>query len=108
MWTTPESLSETKFHQALDDARTQHKGRMTEETELTSKTVAHDDLGKIRKQTKNAIDDGRGVLQSSIKGLGKTGLDIFYRLNQWLWDEAFPFIDTRTKVSLAELGLLIK
>ena len=65
----------------------------------------HDDLEKIRKQTKNAVDEEREVLRKSIKGLGKTGLNIFYRRVQWLWDEAYPFIDARTQDSLEKLGL---
>lgn len=98
-----------KIHHALDDAHTQHKGKTTEEIELIAEAVMnndwHNDLEKIRKQTKNAVDEEREVLRSSIKGLGKTGLDIFYRRIQWLWDEAYPFIDARTQDSLEKLGL---
>lgn len=98
-----------KIHQALDDARTQHKGKTTEEIELIAEAVVnndwHNDLEKLRKQTKGAIDEEREVLRSSIKGLGKTGLDIFYRRIQWLWDEAYPFVDARTQDSLEKLGL---
>jgi hypothetical protein len=45
------------------------------------------------------------VLRRSIKGLGKIGLDIFYRRVQWQWDETFPFIDARTQAVLEKLGL---
>lgn len=98
-----------KVHRALDDARTQHKGKTTEEIELIAKAVIDNDwsndLSKIREQTKNAVEEEREILRSSIKGLGKTGLDIFYRRIQWLWDEAFPFVDVRTQASLEKLGL---
>ncbi|KAJ4987569.1 endonuclease iii-like protein [Stagonosporopsis vannaccii] len=97
------------IHQALDDARTQHKGKTTEEIELIAEVVAnndwHNDLQKLREQTQNTVQEEREVLQSSIKGLGKTGLDIFYRRIQWLWTEAFPFVDVRTQDSLGKLGL---
>ena len=106
---TIKSAGAGKIHQALDDARTQHKGKTTEEIELIAEAVTnndwHDDLEKIRKQTKNAVDEEREVLRKSIKGLGKTGLNIFYRRVQWLWDEAYPFIDARTQDSLEKLGL---
>ncbi|KAJ4375515.1 hypothetical protein N0V86_007047 [Didymella sp. IMI 355093] len=98
-----------KIYQSLDDARTQHRGKTTEEIEHIAEAVKnndwHNDLEKLRKQTKNTVDEEREVLQSSIKGLGKTGLNIFYRRIQWLWDEAYPFVDARTQNSLEKLGL---
>ena len=45
------------------------------------------------------------MLRKNIKGLGKTGLDIFYRRVQWTWTEAYPFVDDRTKASVEKLGL---
>ncbi|KAK1051686.1 hypothetical protein LTR74_016728 [Friedmanniomyces endolithicus] len=44
-------------------------------------------------------------MQNNVKGLGKTGLSIFFRRVQWLWDESYPFIDDRTVESLRKLGL---
>jgi hypothetical protein len=62
-----------KIHQALDDTQSQHKSKTTEEIELIPEAVAnngwHNDLGKIFRQSKNAVDVERGVLQSGIKGL---------------------------------------
>ncbi|KAH7394399.1 hypothetical protein BKA66DRAFT_410594 [Pyrenochaeta sp. MPI-SDFR-AT-0127] len=98
-----------KVLQALQDARTQHKDKTAEEIELIADAVSnnnwHNDLGKIRKQTKGAVESERELLRRSIKGLGKTGLDIFYRRIQWLWTEAYPFVDSRTHVALEKLGL---
>ncbi|KAF3002488.1 hypothetical protein E8E13_005845 [Curvularia kusanoi] len=106
---TIKSAGSDKIRQALDDAHTQHKGKTTEEIKLIAEAVEENDwnsdLENIRKQTENGVSEERELLQSSIKGLGKTGLDIFYRRIQWQWDEAFPFIDARTQASLAELGL---
>ncbi|KAF2628889.1 hypothetical protein BU25DRAFT_338467, partial [Macroventuria anomochaeta] len=103
---TIKAASAEKIHQALDDARMQHKGKTTEEIELVAEVVAnsdsHNDLEKIRQQSKGAVEE---VLRSSIKGLGKTGLDIFYRRIQWLWDETFALVDARTQDSLEKLGL---
>ncbi|KAF3033089.1 hypothetical protein E8E12_003801 [Didymella heteroderae] len=98
-----------KIYKSLDDARTQHRGKTTEEIEHIAEAVKdndwHNDLEKLRKQAKNEVEEERMVLQSSIKGLGKIGLNIFYRRIQWLWEEAFPFIDARTQDSLEKLGL---
>lgn len=111
-FTDPESITDAgaeKIYKSLDDARTQHRGKTTEEIEAIAEAVKgndwHNDLEKLRKQAKNKVDEERDVLQSSIKGLGKTGLNIFYRRIQWLWEEAYPFIDARTQDSLEKLGL---
>jgi hypothetical protein len=44
-------------------------------------------------------------LQKNIKGLGETGLDIFFRRTQGAWEEASPFVDHRTADALSKLGL---
>ena len=44
-------------------------------------------------------------MQKNIKGLGKTGLDIFFRRVQGLWEETYPFVDLRTGDALDTLGL---
>lgn len=62
-------------------------------------------LEEVRKQCGHDVDKERALLKSSIKGVGPTGLDIFFRRVQWLWIEAFPFMDERTKDAMAALGL---
>ena len=98
-----------KIRQALDDAHTQHKGKTSEEIELLAeafeKNEWDDDLEKIRKHGKAGVGEERDLLRKSIKGLGKTGLDIFYRRIQWKWEEAFPFVDERSEKALEKLGL---
>ncbi|KAL6705977.1 hypothetical protein ACN47E_006256 [Coniothyrium glycines] len=98
-----------KVRRALDDAHTQHKDKTADEIDLLADAVSHNDwhndLGRLRKQSKGSVEAEREVLRRSIKGLGKTGLDIFYRRIQWLWEEAFPFVDSRTLASLQKLGL---
>lgn len=98
-----------KVLEALETARTQHKGKIADEITLLADAVSdndwHNDLSKLRAQSKNAVGSEREVLRGSIKGLGKTGLDIFYRRVQWQWDEAYPFIDARTQIALEKLGL---
>jgi hypothetical protein len=94
---------------ALEVARTQHKDKTAEEIALLADAVSnndwHNDLSRLRSQCKNAVESEREVLRRSIKGLGKIGLDIFYRRVQWQWDETFPFIDARTQAVLKKLGL---
>ena len=44
-------------------------------------------------------------MKNSIKGLGKTGLDIFFRRIQGEWKEVYPFVDQKTLGALKKLGL---
>jgi hypothetical protein len=98
-----------KVLKALEAARTQHKYKTADEISLLAEAVSnndwHNDLSKLRAQSKNSVESEREVLRRSIKGLGKTGLDIFYRRVQWQWDEASPFVDSRTQAALERLGL---
>ncbi|OAK97510.1 hypothetical protein IQ06DRAFT_227090 [Phaeosphaeriaceae sp. SRC1lsM3a] len=98
-----------KVLEALEVARTQHKGKTAEEITLLADAVSnndwHNDLERLRALAKKGVEAERETLQSSVKGLGKTGLDIFYRRVQWQWDEAYPFIDQRTQTALEKMGL---
>ena len=98
-----------KVLRALEGAHTQHTDRTAEELDLIAQVVSnnnwHNDLKRLRKQSKGSVEAEREVLRRSIKGLGKTGLDIFYRRVQWAWAEAYPFVDARTQVLLEKLGL---
>lgn len=98
-----------KVREALESAHTQHKDKTAEEITLLANAVSdnnwHNDLRHLRAQAKNAVEAEREKLQKSVKGLGKTGLDIFYRRVQWQWEEAYPFIDPRTQQAFEEMGL---
>lgn len=45
------------------------------------------------------------MLKMHVKGLGKTGLDIFARRIQAVWPSPYPFADQRTLSGLQKLGL---
>ena len=45
------------------------------------------------------------MLKTHVKGLGKTGLNIFARRIQALWPNPYPFADQRTLSGLQKLGL---
>lgn len=114
-FTTPKSIREAgkeKCHEAMFDAHTQHKEKTAIEIAHIADVVAEKfggeedtSLEEVRKQTKRDVGKERELLRSSIKGVGPTGLDIFFRRVQWLWTEAFPFMDKRTKDAMAALGL---
>ncbi|QIX01757.1 hypothetical protein AMS68_007274 [Peltaster fructicola] len=102
-----------KQHQALWDARTQHKDKTAQQLGeladvILEKFTSKDDAGG--KELGKALEKGdvdaiKQALKSSIKGLGVTGLDIFFRRVQWLWDKIFPYTDGRTADSLRKFEL---
>ncbi|KAK4580024.1 hypothetical protein LTR86_000226 [Recurvomyces mirabilis] len=104
-----------KQHQALWDARTQHKDKTATQIGdladvVLEKFTTSDDkdgteMQKVRDDCNRDVDKERQYLKDNIKGLGNTGLDIFFRRVQWLWDAGYPFIDDRTMQSLHKLGL---
>nr|POF17800.1 hypothetical protein CFP56_13212 [Quercus suber] len=104
-----------KRHQALWDAKTQHKAKTAEqigelaEVVLEKFTAKDDERGtemqKLRDDCGHDVPKEREELKSSIKGLGPTGLDIFFRRVQWLWTACYPFVDERTAQALKRVGL---
>jgi hypothetical protein len=94
------------------DAHTQHKEKTAKEilhiVDVVTEKFGGEDgttLEEVRKQCEYDIGKERDLLRSSIKGVGPTGLDIFFRRVQWLWTEAFPSMNERTKDAMAALGL---
>ncbi|KAI4746343.1 hypothetical protein E4T50_03327 [Aureobasidium sp. EXF-12298] len=115
-FTTPSAITSAgkeKRYQALTDAKTQHKDKTAEQIGLVADVVAHKfskndtdtSLDKLREQASKGWDMERDLLQENIKGVGKTGLDIFFRRVQWLWPEAYPFVDEKSSRGIEKLGL---
>lgn len=106
---------EEKRHQAFWDAKTQHKGKTADQIGMLADVVldkyASDEdkdgaqMKKILSDYDNDLDNALRSMKESIKGLGNTGLDIFLRRVQWLWEAGFPYVDGRTQDSLRKMGL---
>merc|ERR1712070_27502 len=104
-----------KHIQAVWDARTQHKEKTAGEIGMIADVVlekftaegdkAGTRLEKVRTECNKDIEKERELLKSNIKGLGRTGLDIFFRRVQWQWDAGYPFVDGKSAQSLYKLGL---
>lgn len=105
-----------KRQQALEDARTQHRGKTSEELGLAAEVIASKftkdndttdaSLERLREQGHHDWDNERDLLQHNIKGLGKTGLDILCRrLQGHQFTELYPFTDERSSRGLVKLGL---
>ncbi|KAL0264494.1 hypothetical protein SLS55_000444 [Diplodia seriata] len=103
-----------KVQDALWEARTQHKEKTAEEIGGLAEAVVQrwgdgedgdGGLEGVRVEAGWDVGEERKVLKEAVKGLGETGLDIFCRRVQWLWQEVYPFVDGRTKGALEQLGL---
>lgn len=105
------SAGPKKIREALGVALAQDKDKdkVAEELELLIEALAennwHNDLSNLRRSSKTVVESEREVLRRSVKGLGRSGLDTFYRRSQWQWDETYPFVDIRTQTTLERLGL---
>ena len=115
-FTTSKKIHEAGFEgvrKALDAARTQHRQKTAEELVGMASMVVkdpemdEDDLGMsgLRDACEKSVETEREMLGTSTKGLGKTGLDIFGRRVQGVWEEWYPFIDERTAKAVERLGL---
>lgn len=115
-FTTPKKIREAgneRCRKALDEARTQHRQKTAEELVLLAEAVVnslgHGDedvsLERVREESGYDYDKEREMLRKNIKGLGKTGLDIFGRRIQSVWLRAYPLVDQRTLAAVEKLGL---
>lgn len=113
---TPKAIRDAgleRVHQAVWDAKTQHKQKTAEQILTLADTVAEkfadklDDasLEKLRREGEGDKAVLSETITNSFKGVGRTGVDIFMRRIQGHWVECFPYIDDRTSMSMEKLGL---
>jgi endonuclease III len=62
------------------------------------------DLRNLREEAEHDVEQERQLLQQ-FKGIGGVGADIFLREVQSVWDEAFPYADSRVTKAAKKLGL---
>ncbi|KAL8943759.1 MAG: hypothetical protein Q9216_000865 [Gyalolechia sp. 2 TL-2023] len=115
-FTTPKKIRSAGFEpviKALNEARTQHRQKTAEELIILADAVV-DHLGdgeedvsleKVRRECGHDWEKEKTMLKTHVKGLGKTGLDIFARRVQASWPNLYPFADQRTLSGLQKLGL---
>lgn len=109
------NAGEEKIYQAVWDAKTQHKGKTTEEigrvADVVLEKFANQDdkdgtqLQKVLDESKGDVEKAVDTLKEIIKGFGNTGANIFLRRVQWLWEGGYPFVDDKTGLALRNLGL---
>ncbi|KAL8774757.1 MAG: hypothetical protein Q9209_000696 [Squamulea sp. 1 TL-2023] len=115
-FTTPKKIREGGFEcmiKALNEARTQHRQKTAEELVLLADAVVEHlgdsdedvSLDRVRRECGHDWEKEKEMLKKHVKGLGKTGLDIFGRRIQAQWQAPYPFADQRTLSGLQKLGL---
>ena len=113
---TPKKIREAGIEgcrQALDKARTQHRQKTAEELVLLADAVVNklgsgdEDvaLDRVREDGGHDCEKTREMLRKNVKGLGKTGLDIFGRRIQGIWPLFYPSVDQRTLAALEKLAM---
>jgi len=106
---------EQKIHEAIWEARTQHKQKTADEILHVANVVLDNytsDGDTKGESLQAALDQNDGdvektveALQNNIKGFAKTGSSIFMRRVQWLWTAGYPYVDDRTAAALQKLDL---
>lgn len=119
-FSTPKALKdagEAKILEAMDTARTQHRGKTANELVLLGdlileKYTSADDkdgtqLKKVLAENDNDFNQALSSLRKEVKGLGANGESIFMRRTQWLpgWDDAYPYVDPKAEDALRKLEL---
>ncbi|KAL9055462.1 MAG: hypothetical protein Q9162_003560 [Coniocarpon cinnabarinum] len=114
--TTPgriKEIGEQKLHEALWEAKTQHKQKTVEQllglADVVLERFANGEkdtsLEKLRKESEHDADVLAETVRNSIKGIGVTAVNIFQRRAQGLWEECYPFVDDRTRRGLEGFGM---
>lgn len=115
-WKTAQQLAQSTWKQRVQAL---HKARYTRYQEKTATMLGDTatmlieqyggDLRKLRKAARRQPDEERRLLKQC-KGLGNTGVDIFFREMQVSWKELAPFADKRalSTASTLKLGRQVK
>lgn len=110
-WKTPQAMDRSTWRQRTNTLNRSGYARYDESTSRmlgdTSRILLEKyggDLRKLRERAERKPDVERRLLKE-FKGLGDTGVDIFFREVQVVWDEVFPFADRRALTAAEKLGL---
>jgi hypothetical protein len=110
-WTTVDNLRTSSWEERVKVINRSGYARYDERTARMlgeSADLLHNryrgDLRRLRDEAQRDGGAERRLLRE-FKGIGDTGVDIFFREVQGEWDELYPFVDGRAAESAARLGL---
>jgi len=109
--TTPRKMAEATWQDRVD-VITWHGYKRYDEKTSTMLGQAADlileqyrgDLRNLREKATREVDKEKALLQQ-FKGIGPVGADIFLREIQVVWDEVYPYADSKVIDAAARLGL---
>lgn len=110
-WRTAERLRDSTWEQRVEALNEAGYTRYQERTATMLGDLAETvlerwggDLRKLREEAERDLERERKLLKE-VKGLGDTGVDIFFREVQAAWDEVAPFADRRALDAARRLDL---
>lgn len=110
-WTTPQKLAAAAWSERTKVLNESGYARYDESTSRMLGDSANllldrwkGDLRQLRDEAEQDPVQERKLLKQ-FKGIGDTGVDVFFREVQGLWQELFPFVDRRALDSAKRLGL---
>jgi endonuclease III len=109
--TTPQKVAEASWQDRVDVLTAHGYKRYDESTSVmlgdTAKILLERYDGDLRKLRDEADRDADKIHKSlqQFKGIGKVGADIFLREVQLIWDEAFPYVDSRVGKTAKSMNL---
>jgi endonuclease III len=110
-WTTPKKLADSTWAECTKTLNRAGYARYDESTSTMLHETAEmvldrysGDLRKLRERAHHNPAEERKLLKQ-FKGIGDTGVDIFFREAQSVWPELAPFADRRALSTAEQLGL---
>lgn len=110
-WTTPDRMADAGWERRTKVLNESGYARYDESTSRMLGDTCDllldrytGDLRRLRDAAERDPDEERRLLKE-FKGLGDTGVDIFFREVQTAWDEVHPFADRRALRTADDLGL---
>lgn len=110
-WTTPKKMKKTTWDQRVKALHKAHYSRYQEKTSTflgdtaeKMKEKYNGDLRKLREKAGKDPEKEKKLLKK-FKGIGNTGVDIFCREAQSVWDELYPYMDKKAAKGAKKLGL---
>lgn len=109
--TTPQKMAEASWQDRVDVITWHGYKRYDERTstmlgDTTQMLIERygGDLRRLREEADRDVETEHRLLQQ-FKGIGKVGAEIFLREVQGIWEEAFPYADSRVTGAAKKIGL---
>ena len=110
-WRTPDKMAKSTWKQRVEVLNRSGYARYDESTAeyigATTRLLRDDysgDMRKLREAAGCKPEEERALIRQ-FKGIGDTGVDIFFREAQLVWPELYPFADAKALEAACKFGL---